>query len=106
MTDSPSKKAKMKISGMSCATCALNIEKSLDNLDGVKKANVNLNTEEADVEYDPKKVKFQELENAIKKSGYGVINEKVALKIGGMTCAMCVNAIEDVLSKLDGVSEV
>ncbi|TMS40893.1 MAG: copper-translocating P-type ATPase, partial [Methanobacterium sp.] len=42
----------------------------------------------------------------IKKSGYGVINEKVALKIGGMTCAMCVNAIEDVLSKLDGVSEV
>jgi len=106
MSDSPSKKAKMKISGMSCATCALNIEKSLDNLEGVKEANVNLNTEEADVEYDPKKVKFQELENAIKKSGYGVINEKVALKIGGMTCAMCVNAIEDVLSKLDGVSEV
>lgn len=106
MSDSPSKKAKMKISGMSCATCALNIEKSLDNLEGVKEANVNLNTEEADVEYDPKKVKFQELENAIKKSGYGVINEKVALKIGGMTCAICVNAIEDVLSKLDGVSEV
>ncbi|HOI72104.1 MAG TPA: heavy metal translocating P-type ATPase [Methanobacterium sp.] len=106
MSDSPSKKAKMKISGMSCATCALNIEKSLDNLEGVKEANVNLNTEEADVEYDPKKVKFQELENEIKKSGYGVINEKVALKIGGMTCAMCVNAIEDVLSKLDGVSEV
>jgi Cu+-exporting ATPase len=35
-----------------------------------------------------------------------VVNEQVTLKIGGMTCAMCVQAIEDVLNRIDGVSKV
>lgn len=100
------KKAKIKISGMSCASCALNIEKSLNNLEGVNEAQVNLNAEEADVEYNSNQVKLRDLEDAVEKTGYGVINEKVTLKIGGMTCAMCVKAIEDVLGKLDGISEV
>ena len=102
----PSKKAKIKISGMSCASCALNIEKSLNNLEGVNEAQVNLNAEEADIEYDSNKIKLRDLEDAVEKTGYGVINEKVTLKIGGMTCAMCVKAIEDVLGKLEGISEV
>lgn len=106
MVDKSKKKAKIKISGMSCASCAVNIEKSLNNLEGVSEAQVNLNTEEADVEYDSHKVKLLEMENAVIKAGYGVINEKVTLKIGGMTCAICVKAIEDVLGKLDGITEV
>lgn len=105
MADS-SKKAKIKISGMSCASCALNIEKSLNNLDGVSEAQVNLNAEEADVEYHPDKIKLKDLEDAVENTGYRVINEKVTIKVGGMTCAMCVKAIEDVLSKLDGISNV
>jgi P-type Cu+ transporter len=106
MVDTSKKKAKIKISGMSCASCALNIEKSLNNLEGVNEAQVNLNTEEADVNYDPHKIKLLEVEKAVKNAGYGVINEKVTIKIGGMTCAMCVKAIEDVLVKLDGITEV
>lgn len=106
MLDSSKKKAKIKISGMSCASCALNVEKSLNNLEGVDEAQVNLNAEEADVEYDSDKIKLQQMEDAVIKAGYGVINEKVTIKIGGMTCAMCVKAIEEVLSKLEGVSDV
>jgi len=106
MAEKPIKKAKIKISGMNCASCALNVEKSLKNLDGVDEAQVNLNIEEADVEFDPEKLKLSELESAVENAGYGVVNEKVTLKIGGMTCAMCVKAIEEVLSKLDGVTEV
>lgn len=106
MVDSSKKKAKIKISGMSCASCALNVEKSLNNLEGVDEAQVNLNAEEADVEYDSDKIKLQQMEDAVIKAGYGVINEKVTIKIGGMTCAMCVKAIEEVLSKLEGVSDV
>lgn len=106
MVDSSKKKAKIKISGMSCASCALNVEKSLNNLEGVDEAQVNLNAEEADVEYDSDKIKVQQMEDAVIKAGYGVINEKVTIKIGGMTCAMCVKAIEEVLSKLEGVSDV
>ena len=100
------KNANIKISGMSCASCALNIEKSLQNLEGVDKAHVNLGTEEAIVEYNPEKLKLPQLEEAVENAGYEVINNKVTIKIGDMSCAMCVKAIEDVLTKIDGVSHV
>ncbi|MCE5214032.1 MAG: heavy metal translocating P-type ATPase [Methanobacterium sp.] len=106
MADKAEKKAKIKISGMQCASCALNIEKSLNNLEGVSDAQVNFNAEEANLNYDSDKIKLFEVENAVKNAGYDVINEKITLKIGGMTCAMCVKAIEDVLNKLEGIIEV
>ena len=62
MVDKPKKNANIKISGMNCASCALNVEKSLQNLDGVDKAHVNLGTEEAIIEYDPAKLKLPRLE--------------------------------------------
>jgi len=43
---------------------------------------------------------------AVKDAGYGVINEKATLKIGGMTCATCVNTVGNSLRKLDGVASV
>ena len=91
------KKVEFKISGMTCASCVTTIEKSLLNLKGVKKAQVNLGKETAVVEYDSSKIKLTEIEKAIKDSGYEVINEKVTLRIGGMTCAMCVKSIENAL---------
>lgn len=100
------KKADIKISGMSCASCALNVEKSLEKMEGVDEAHVNLGTEEATVEYDSEKLGLNQLEDAVEDAGYGVVNEKVTIKVGGMSCAMCVKAIEDVLGKLDGVSSV
>ena len=106
MAEKSKKKAEIKVSGMSCASCALNVEKSLKGLEGVDEANVNIGTEKATVEYDPEKLKLAELENAVEEAGYGVVNEKAVLKIGGMTCVMCVKAIEDVLGKLDGISNV
>jgi Cu+-exporting ATPase len=106
MVEKAKDKAKIKISGMSCASCALNIEKSLKNLEGVGEAQVNLGTEEATVEYDSKKLNLSQLESAVEDAGYGVLNEKVTIKIGGMSCAMCVQAIEDALNKISGVRQV
>jgi len=106
MVEKAKDKAKIKISGMSCASCALNIEKSLKNLEGVGEAQVNLGTEEATIEYDSEKLNLSQLESAVEDAGYGVINEKVTLKVGGMSCAMCVQAIEDALNKISGVSQV
>jgi len=100
------KKAELKVSGMVCAACSAAIEKSLLNLDGVLQARVNLGTETAYVEYDPKKVNLAGLERAVRGAGYDVIDEKVVLKIGGMVCAMCVGALEIALKKLDGVADV
>jgi Cu+-exporting ATPase len=106
MAEKPKKKTDIKISGMGCASCAIKIEKSLDNLEGVQEAQVNLATEKATIEYDPEKLGVGQLEQAVEAAGYVVVKDKAVLKIGGMTCAMCVKAIEGVLSKLDGITEV
>jgi Cu+-exporting ATPase len=106
MTAENRKKAELKISGMTCATCARTIEKSLLQLGDVNNAQVNLGSETAMVEYDPAKLNLAELEQAVTDAGYRVINEKVSLKVGGMTCATCVKTIENALKGLDGVLSV
>ncbi len=100
------KKAELKISGMTCATCATTIEKSLLSQDGVADAQVNLGNETATVEYDSTKVKLTHLEKAVTDAGYGVIHERVTLKIGEMTCATCVKTIENSFKRLDGIISV
>lgn len=100
------KKIELKISGMTCAMCAATIEKSLINLNGVISAQVNLGNESVAIEYDFLKLKFTDLDKVIREAGYQIINEKVVLKIGGMTCASCVKTIENSLLRLDGTVEV
>lgn len=48
--------ASLKIEGMTCASCAIRIEKGLGKVEGVKQANVNYAMEKATVTYDPSKV--------------------------------------------------
>ncbi|MDD1657155.1 MAG: heavy metal translocating P-type ATPase [Methanomicrobiales archaeon] len=101
----PEKKklAELKISGMTCATCAVTIEKSLEGVEGVAKAEVNLGRETARVEYDPSRVKAADLQKAVEEAGYQAVPERVTIKIGGMTCATCVETNEAALRALDGV---
>ncbi len=98
--------AELKVAGMVCAACTAAIEKALKKLDGVSRAEINLGTEMASVEYDPEKLGLIDIEKAIRDVGYDVIDQKVVLKIGGMVCAMCVGALEIALKKLDGVVDV
>jgi len=94
---------------MSCAACAARIEKGLCKLDGVEIAHVNLAMERAVVEYDDSKVQPGQLDDVVKKLGYGVIEQQAAesndaiLKISGMTCAACSARIEKKLSSLPGI---
>ena len=55
MTEPEKKRAELKISGMHCATCAVNIEESLSQIKDVSKAQVNFGTDTAHVEFDPMK---------------------------------------------------
>ena len=64
------KKMTFKISGMSCAACSAKIEKKLNNIEGIKKAAVNLATEKASIEYDSSKVKISDMQKLIEKLGY------------------------------------
>ena len=60
------KKEILQIEGMSCAACALRIEKNLSKIPGVKQATVNFATEKAAVEYDPAVATTGQFEETVK----------------------------------------
>ncbi|WP_045517574.1 heavy metal translocating P-type ATPase [Neobacillus niacini] len=97
------KETNLQISGMTCAACALRIEKGLNKLKGVETATVNLALEKSAIKYDPQKLKVEDIEKKIRDLGYDVVTEKAEFDITGMTCAACSTRIEKGLNKLDGV---
>ncbi|MEN6462633.1 MAG: heavy metal translocating P-type ATPase [Syntrophomonas sp.] len=62
--------AELKITGMSCAACSAKIEKSLNKIDGINKAAVNLTTERASIQYDTSLVKVSDMIKTIRALGY------------------------------------
>ncbi|MDD4189434.1 MAG: heavy metal translocating P-type ATPase, partial [Eubacteriales bacterium] len=58
------------IDGMSCAACALRIEKKLSGLEGVESVNVNLASEKAYIKYDKSKLSADTIINAVESLGY------------------------------------
>ncbi len=64
------KKSTLAISGMHCASCALNIENSLKKQEGIENAIVNFSTEEATVEYDPKLINIKKIKKVVSNLGY------------------------------------
>ena len=99
------RKAELKISGMHCASCALNIERALRGRDDVYEARVNLAAGTAVVEYDPAKASLADLERTVSEAGFEVVRSEVTVRIGGMVCASCAQVIEMSLADLDGVYE-
>ena len=105
MTATTTKQIELKVAGMTCAMCTKAVESSLLDKTGVVLAQVNLGNETATVQFDPAQVNLTEMVGAVKDAGYEVIHDTTTLKIGGMTCAMCVKAIQSALGELDGVIE-
>jgi len=62
----------LAISGMTCASCVARNEKALAKVPGVLRAQVNLATEKATVEYLPGTVGRGELVAAVRRAGYDV----------------------------------
>ena len=65
------KKRKLIIEGMHCASCAMNIERSLKKVSGVKEANVSLMLKKGIVEIEDS-VSDDELKKAVARAGYKV----------------------------------
>jgi P-type Cu+ transporter len=62
----------LPITGMTCASCAARVERSLNEVDGVS-ATVNYATERATVDYDPATVGLAKLVSAVEAAGYGAV---------------------------------
>ncbi len=63
----------LKIQGMHCATCVVNIENALNKEKGVVLARVNLVTEKANIEFDTEKINLKKIESLVNDLGYKVI---------------------------------
>jgi P-type Cu+ transporter len=95
--------SQFQITGMTCAACAIRIEKGLKKMEGVEEANVNLALEKATIKYDAATMNPSAIQKKIQDLGYDVVTNKIELDITGMTCAACSTRIEKGLNKMDGV---
>jgi len=77
----PEKRVTIPITGMSCANCAMTIERVLKKkVPGVTQASVNFATESALVEYRPSETNIEKIIAAIEKAGYGAIRPEEAME--------------------------
>lgn len=96
------------IEGMTCASCAIKIEKKLGQLLGVESASVNFASKKATVKGH---LTFAEVFSAIEELGYKpvrIINSgrgDLLLKVEGMTCSSCARRVENALRKVPDVLE-
>lgn len=95
----------LPIVGMSCASCASTIQRSLAGLKGVRKASVNFATSRATILYEPQLVTPEDFITSVRKSGYEVGTASLELPLKGMTCASCVRKIERTLLQIKGVTK-
>ncbi|GAB4856866.1 Probable copper-transporting ATPase hma5 [Ancistrocladus abbreviatus] len=103
----------IRIKGMTCTTCSMTVESVLRGISGVRKAQVALATEEAEIHYDPKMVSYNELLEAVNDTGFeptlissGEDRSKVQLKVVGIKTDHSWRIVENSLQALPGVKDI
>lgn len=70
MATQTSKKTTLRANDLNCPSCVAKIEKSLNSIDGVDKADVHFNTGRIAVEHDPSRASVDDLVRAVADAGY------------------------------------
>ena len=89
----------LPVTGMTCANCAMNIERNVKKIIGVKEANVNFATEQAAISFDSDEIKIRDVIDKIHDAGYGVPKATVEFPVTGMSGASSAMTIEKSLKK-------
>ena len=69
-------KQTIPVIGMACASCSANIERKLNELDGINEASVSLPGRSALVDYDPEKISLEKMKSEINGIGYDLVIDK------------------------------
>jgi Cu+-exporting ATPase len=101
-TNQSTYQTQIPVRGMSCGSCVARVEKALRAVPAVKNVAVNLATETAALELQSQK-NLPEAVGAVKAAGYEVPLEEVQFKVKGMSCASCVNTVEQFLKLVPGL---
>ncbi|MBY8982460.1 MAG: heavy-metal-associated domain-containing protein, partial [Candidatus Lokiarchaeota archaeon] len=91
---------------MTCANCALKIEKKLKGLNGVENATVNFAIEEASVKYDPSTTGYKIFSEAIKDLGYKASLAKIDLHVIDELLQTPFKELEAKIIEIDGIYNV
>ncbi len=80
----------LSIIGMTCASCANAVERSVSKIEGVSEANVNFATEKLVFTYDQGITSVEAIKGSVKDAGYeakeDIKSSEVTIPISGMTC--------------------
>ncbi len=66
------KTIQLRIKGMHCSSCSMNIDGELEDASGVVKANTNYAKSQTEIEFDPEKITQERIKEIIKTTGYEV----------------------------------
>jgi P-type Cu+ transporter len=103
-------KVTLLIDDMSCASCALGLEKGLQETEGIKNAAVNFAAAKAYIEYDPDILNIDQILNRVSDAGYkgfpeqgqsALVDEIIVIE--GMHCASCAMGLEGTFKNAAGV---
>ncbi|RCV22003.1 hypothetical protein SETIT_4G185100v2 [Setaria italica] len=109
--------AHVRVTGMTCSACTSAVEAAVSARRGVRRVAVSLLQNRAHVVFDPALAKVEDIIESIEDAGFeaeiipdSAVSQPKSQKtlsaqfrIGGMTCANCVNSVEGILKKLPGV---
>ncbi|CAF4930548.1 unnamed protein product [Rotaria sp. Silwood1] len=98
--------------GMTCASCVDSIQRNLSKVEGIHSVLVALLAQRAEVKYDPAHLLPTQIAGLINNLGFQAeVLETVArgmevidVNIEGMTCASCVNKIQNHMAKISGIT--
>ncbi|MCT7985437.1 heavy-metal-associated domain-containing protein [Laspinema sp. A4] len=60
----------LRLKGMSCASCATQIEKAIRGVPGVEECSLNFSAQQARVKYNPRKTELDRIQTAVSDAGY------------------------------------
>ncbi|MCJ7512351.1 MAG: copper-translocating P-type ATPase [Anaerolineales bacterium] len=93
----------LPVLGMTCANCVSTVERNLKRLEGVSSVQVNLASERASVEFDPKRTDDKAIIDRIRSAGYDVALGEATLVLRRLDDDSDARRLERLLAGLSGV---
>jgi Cu+-exporting ATPase len=93
----------LPILGMTCANCAVSVERALKRTEGVDEALVNLSSERVAVSYDSDQAELNDLVHSVRDAGYDVATGEAVFSVPELTDPVNAQRLEKALENKPGI---